>query len=872
MTTSKNTHEGHSCCGGGKANIAPAPTTHSCCGGEKSAASVAGNNSVQPYPLEACIVSGTRLGSHGEPYVFVHDGQEVKLCCVGCLAAFQKEPAKYLVKLKPVAAGSAEHSCCGGHGTHSAEETNQAAAEHKPTAKYFCPMCPGVESDKPGICPKCGMALERNPTWKAAAKTVYTCPMHPEIEQDHPGSCPKCGMALEPKTLTAGVEEEDSELHDMTRRMWIGAALSLPVFLVAMAHLFPSAPAWVDSDFSRWMQFALSTPVVLWAGWPFFLRGWISLVNRHLNMFTLIAIGVGVAWIYSAIVILAPGIFPPSFQHHGKIGIYFEAAAVITVLVLLGQVLELRARSRTGNAIRALLDLAPRTARVVSGGEERELPLDEVQRGDQLRVRPGEKVPVDGRVIDGKTNIDESMLTGESMPVGKANGDQVSGGTVNGTGSFLMEAERVGSDTVLSQIIDMVAQAQRSRAPIQGLADKVAGWFVPAVLALSLLTFAAWVWLGPEPRYAYGIVNAVAVLIIACPCALGLATPMSIMVGVGRGAQAGVLIKDAAAIERMEKVDTLIVDKTGTLTEGKPRLTNVITASNVSEQELLAAAASVAAHSEHPLAAAIVSGAAERGIKPGTVTNFESTTGGGVSGEVDGRRLLIGKAPFLKSLGVSGLALLEEQAAELQEQGHGAVFVAIEDRTAGVLAVSDPVKESTAEAIANLHALGIKVIMLTGDNERTARAVAQQLGIDEVEAGVEPQHKNARVRKLREEGHIVAMAGDGINDAPALAAADVGIAMGTGTDVAMESAGITLLKGDLRGIEKAIRLSRSMMSNIRQNLFFAFIYNAAGIPIAAGMLYPFFGVLLSPMIAGAAMSLSSVSVIANALRLRKVHI
>jgi Cu+-exporting ATPase len=589
-------------------------------------------------------------------------------------------------------------------------------------------------------------------------------------------------------------------------------------------------------------------------------------------MFTLIAMGIGVAWVFSAAVMLAPGVFPSSFQHHGKIGVYFEAAAVITVLVLLGQVLELRARSRTGNAIRALLDLAPPTAHVVRNGEERELPLDEVQRGDQLRVRPGEKVPVDGRVVDGKTNVDESMLTGEPMPVEKARGDKVSGGTVNGTGSFLMEAERVGRDTVLSQIIEMVAQAQRSRAPIQGLADKVAGWFVPTVIGIALLTFATWVWLGPEPRFAHAIVNAVAVLIIACPCALGLATPMSIMVGVGRGAQAGVLIKDAAAIERMEKVDTLVVDKTGTLTEGKPRLTNITPAASVSADDLLSAAAAVETHSEHPLAAAIVAGAAERGIKPANVRDFESSTGGGVSGFVNGRRVLIGKAAFLKLQGVSDFVDLESKGAELQQQGHGAMFVAIDGRAAGILAVSDPIKESTAGAIDHLHQLGIKVIMLTGDNERTARAVAKTLGIDEVEAGVEPQHKNERVRKLREQGHVVAMAGDGINDAPALAAADVGIAMGTGTDVAMESAGITLLKGDLRGIEKTIRLSRAMMSNIRQNLFFAFIYNAAGIPIAAGVLYPFFGLLLSPIIAGAAMSFSSVSVIANALRLRSLRL
>ncbi len=746
------------------------------------------------------------------------------------------------------------------------------ATARKPPEKYFCPMCEGVESDRPGSCPKCGIALERNLTFRDLAKTIYTCPMHPQIEQDHPGNCPICGMTLEPKNAGAGSEEENAELRDMTRRLWIGGALTLPVFLIAMAHLLPNAPTWLDSDPSRWMQFALSTPVVLWAGWPFFVRGWQSLVNRSLNMFTLIAMGIGVAWLYSAIVMLAPGVFPPSFQDHGKIGVYFEAAAVITVLVLVGQVLELRARSRTGNAIRALLDLAPPTAHVLRDGAEHEVPLDEVQRGDQLRVRPGEKVPVDGRVIEGRTNVDESMLTGESMPVAKTVGDKVSGGTVSGTGSFVMEAERVGSETVLSQIIEMVAQAQRSRAPIQGLADKVAGWFVPSVIAIALLTFIAWVWVGPEPRYGHAIVNAVAVLIIACPCALGLATPMSIMVGVGRGAQVGVLIKDAAAIERMEKVDTLVVDKTGTLTEGKPRLTTVISTDQVSEQELLADAAAVEAQSEHPLAAAIVQAAEERRMKLARVSNFESTTGGGVSGEVDVRRVLIGKAAFLHRNGVSRIDQLESRAAELQEQGQGVMFVAIDGRAAGVLAVADPIKESTAGAIEHLHQLGLRVIMLTGDNERTARAVAEKLDIDEVEAGVEPQHKNERVRKLREQGHVVAMAGDGINDAPALAAADVGIAMGTGTDVAMESAGITLLKGDLRGIEKTIRLSRAMMHNIRQNLFFAFIYNAIGIPVAAGLLYPFFGILLSPMIAGAAMSLSSVSVIGNALRLRTLNL
>jgi Cu+-exporting ATPase len=865
MATSTETHQEHACCGG-KAIGGADQGHHSY--GEPDAAST--TPTLQPYPLDVCLVSGTKLGSHGDPYVLEHEGQEVKLCCKGCLGAFQKNPEKYFAKLKPEVSGG-EHSCCGGHGSHSAEETHKAAAERQPAKAYFCPMCPGVESDEPGTCPKCGMALERNPLFRASKKTLYTCPMHPEVQQDHPGNCPKCGMALEPMTVSAG-EEDDGELRDMTRRFWIGTALALPVFLVAMTHLIPSAPAWVDGDPSRWMQFILSSPVVLWAGWPFFVRGWQSLVNRSLNMFTLIAMGVGVAWLYSAVVMLAPGVFPHSFQHHGKVGVYFEAAAVITVLVLLGQVLELRARARTGNAIRALLDLAPPTARVVRNGEEREVPLEEVQRGDHLRVRPGEKVAVDGRVFEGRTSVDESMLTGEPLAVEKAPGDKVNGGTVNGTGSFLMEAERVGSDTVLSKIIDMVAQAQRSRAPIQGLADKVAGWFVPTVLTIALLTFAAWAWLGPEPRYAHAIVNAVAVLIIACPCALGLATPMSIMVGVGRGAQAGVLIKDAAAIERMEKVTTLIVDKTGTLTEGKPRLTAVLPAAPFSEHELLSAAAAVEAHSEHPLAAAIVRGAAERGVQLGSVAAFQSTTGGGVSGEVAGRRVLIGKAPFLKAEGVDEVEPLEAKAAKLQEQGQGAMFVAIDGRAAGVLAVSDPIKESTPAAIEHLHRLGIKVLMLTGDNERTARAVAQKLGIDAFEAGVEPQHKHDRVRELRERGEVVAMAGDGINDAPGLAAADIGIAMGTGTDVAMESAGITLLKGDLRGIEKAIRLSRAMMRNIRQNLFFAFIYNAAGIPLAAGVLYPIFGWLLSPMIAGAAMSLSSVSVIGNALRLRGVKL
>ena len=764
------------------------------------------------------------------------------------------------------AAKAVESSCCqSGHAAESTEKPSSAA-------KYFCPMCPGVESDKPGDCPKCGMALERNPTWKPdAAKAIYTCPMHPEIERDHPGACPICGMALEPKTVTAE-PEDDGELRDMTRRLWIGAALTLPVFLLAMGHLLPSSPEWMMGTATRWTQFLLSTPVVLWAGWPFFVRGGRSFITRHLNMFTLIAIGVGTAYVYSAVAMLAPGLFPHSLGQHGGVGVYFEAAAMIVVLVLLGQVLELRARSRTGTALRALLDLAPKTARIVTDEGEREVPLEDVETGARLRVRPGDKVPVDGVILEGKSALDESMLTGESMPVEKRDGDSVTGGTINGTGGFVMRAEHVGSETVLARIVQMVAQAQRSRAPIQALADRVAGWFVPAVLAIAALTFALWFWLGPEPRLAHAIINAVAVLIIACPCALGLATPMSIMVGVGRGAQAGVLVKSAEAIERLEKVSTLVVDKTGTLTEGKPRLVEVRPVDGVQENELLALAAAVEQSSEHPLGAAIVEATKERGITLPVPKDFASTTGGGVSATVDGRTVLVGKLAFLQEHSVQGSDALASQAEPLQKLGQTAIFVAVDGRAIGVLSVADPIKSSTREAIESLHRLGLKIIMLTGDNQRTADAVAAQIGIDRVEAGVAPSDKHARVETLRKSGEVVAMAGDGVNDAPALAAADVGIAMGTGTDVAMESAGITLVKGDLRGIARAVLLSRALMSNIRQNLFFAFIYNALGIPIAAGLLYPFFGLLLSPIIAGAAMSLSSVSVIANALRLRSANL
>ena len=708
-----------------------------------------------------------------------------------------------------------------------------------------------------------------------AAMPVYTCPMHPEVQQDHPGNCPKCGMTLELKTPTAGTHEEDNvELRDMTSRFRVGAALALPVFILAMAHLIPAMgrQPWVDGGASRWVQFALATPVVWWAGWPFFKRGWRSAATRHLNMFTLIAIGVGAAFGFSAIAMLMPGIFPHTMQHEGKVPIYFEAAAVIVVLVLLGQVLELRARSRTGSAIKALLNLAPPTARQIAPGGDHEVPLDQVKVGDWLRVVPGDRVPVDGVVVEGHSSVEESMITGEPLPVEKATGDKVTGGTVNGPGSFVMRAERVGSDTLLGQIVNMVAEAQRSRAPIQGLADKVAGIFVPVVMAVSIFTFVMWMWIGPEPKLAHAIVNAVAVLIIACPCALGLATPMSIMVGVGRGAQEGVLVKNAEAFERLEKVTTLVVDKTGTLTEGKPKLVDILPSGGFDPKEFLRLAASLEMGSEHPLAAAIVRGAKEQGLAIEAAKDFRSVTAGGVLGTVSGRAVMIGKPDFLRSEKITGLEPLETTATKLQEEGKTVMFVAVDGKPIGILAVADPIKTTTAEAIRDLHALGLKIVMLTGDNRRTAAAVASQLGLDGVEAQIEPAGKVDQVKKLRSEGEHVAMAGDGINDAPALSEAEIGIAMGTGTDVAMQSAGITLVKGDLRGIAKAIRLSRATMGNIRQNLFFAFLYNALGIPVAAGVLYPFFGLLLSPIIAGAAMSLSSVSVIGNALRLRRVKL
>ncbi len=742
-------------------------------------------------------------------------------------------------------------------------------------AKYFCPMCPGIESTQPSDCSKCGMALERNPLWKPAiSPTIYTCPMHPEVQQASPGNCPKCGMALELSTQPASGVKNDPELLEMTRRFSVGAILTLPVFVLAMAHLLPALSH--DLRFTgaaaRWIQFALSTPVVFWAGWPFLKRGWRSLINRSLNMFTLIASGVAAAYGFSVAAMLMPSAFPHSQGNHHSIPVYFEAAATIIVLVLLGQLLELRARSKTGSAIRALLDLTPSTARIIDAAGERDAPIQDIQVGAQLRIRPGEKIAVDGKITDGQSAVDESMISGESIPVRKIVGDTVIGGTLNMTGSFIMTADRIGEDTVLASIIRMVSEAQRSRAPIQALADRVSAYFVPMVMIASLIAFSLWFLLGPEPRLANALINAVAVLIIACPCALGLATPMSVMVGIGRGAREGILIRNAESIERMEKITTLVVDKTGTLTEGKPRLTETFETASFLADDVLGLAASLEQSSEHPLANAIVSAAKERGIPLRPATGFESITGSGITGKVEDRAMILGSFEFLRSCSVEGLDALQAQAGQWQSDGRTVIFVGIDGNAAGLLAISDPIKSTTPQAISELHRLGIKIIMLTGDNETTARAVAHKLNLNELEAGATPQHKLKRIEQLREQGQIVAMAGDGINDAPALAAAQVGIAMGTGTDAAMGSAGITLVKGDLRGIVHAITLSRAMMRNIRQNLFFAFFYNALGVPVAAGILYPIWGILLSPMLAGAAMSLSSVCVITNALRLKNAKL
>ncbi len=755
-------------------------------------------------------------------------------------------------------------------------DPNKAAGsyEYKGTTYYFCnPHCLHRFREDP-------LKFLQKSVEEAPAKVEtkpgqkYTCPMHPEIIRDKPGSCPICGMALEPLTVSLD-DEENPELVDMTRRFWVSLVLTIPVFALGMSDLIPGQPLQHRFPGSTlgWVQLLLATPVVLWGGWPFFVRAWQSIVNRSLNMFTLIGLGVAVSYVFSVIAVVAPQLFPASFRSHGgAVPVYFEAAAVITTLVLLGQVMELRARSQTGNAIKALLGLAPRTARrLLDGGHEEDVPLDQVRAGDRLRVRPGEKVPVDGVVLEGSSAIDESMVTGESIPVEKRSGDRVIGATVNGRGAFVMRAERVGAETLLSQIVQMVAEAQRSRAPIQRLADVVSSYFVPLVVAIAVITFLVWGLWGPEPRMAYGLVNAVAVLIIACPCALGLATPMSIMVAAGKGAQSGVLFKNAEAIEVLRQVDTVVVDKTGTLTEGKPNLVSIVTAGEIDEPSLLRLAASLERHSEHPLATAIVAGAEERGVELGEAGHFDSITGKGVQGEVEGHTVLLGNSALLDQFKVDA-GELGPRAEELRADGQTVMFVAIDGKAAGLIGVADPIKATTPDAVKQLHAEGIRIVMLTGDSRTTAEAVARKLGIDEVAAEVLPDQKVEVVKQFQAAGRVVAMAGDGINDAPALAQADAGIAMGTGTDVAMKSAGVTLVKGDLRGIVRARVLSRATMSNIKQNLFFAFVYNSLGVPVAAGVLYPFFGILLSPMIAAAAMSFSSVSVIANALRLRSARI
>jgi Cu+-exporting ATPase len=781
-----------------------------------------------------------------------HNGEKFYFCSPDCATRFQADPDKFI---------------------HANQEVppNQALSGKKSKADYTCPMHPEVHQPRPGNCPKCGMALEPSTAAVRTSQVEYSCPMHPQIIRDKPGNCPICGMTLEQRDVaSSATDPSNPELVNMTRRFWIGVALTLPLLAVMVSDILPGHPIQhlLPGALLGWIEFALATPVVLWAGWPFFERGWESVVHRSPNMFTLISIGAGSAYLYSVAAVMAPGIFPATFRDmSGNLALYFEAASVITVLVLLGQVLELKARSQTSSAIKALLGLAPKTARRISAdGKEADVPLSDIHVGDQLRVRPGEKVPTDGVVTEGRSSVDESMVSGEPIPVEKTTDAKVVGGTINGTGSFVMKAERVGADTLLSQIVKMVSEAQRTRAPIQRLADTVASHFVPAVLISSAITFAVWAIFGPQPHYAHAIVNAVAVLIIACPCALGLATPMSIMVGTGRGAGEGILIRNAEALEIFEKVNTLVVDKTGTLTEGKPRLTEVIPADGFDEKQLLQSVASLEKASEHPLAAAILAGAKEKGVELVDVADFQSKTGKGVTGTLQGKHIGIGNAALMLVLGAN-LESLKARAEGLQEEGQTVMFIAIDGRFAGLIAVADPIKDSAAEAIKELKEAGIKVVMVTGDNHTTAAAVAQKLGID-FEADVLPQKKAEVVKKLQSQGAIVAMAGDGVNDAPALAQAQVGIAMGTGTDVAMETGGITLVKGDLRGIVKARRLSQHTMSNIRQNLFFAFVYNALGVPLAAGVLYPIFHVLLNPMIAAAAMSFSSVSVITNALRLR----
>ncbi|HEV2960222.1 MAG TPA: heavy metal translocating P-type ATPase [Candidatus Angelobacter sp.] len=796
-----------------------------------------------------------------------YQGKTYYFCSARCEQRFKAEPEQYLAR-KRAASGLVQ---LGGVAPAKPKlpEPLPTERERKGTVTYVCPMDPEVRESRPGPCPACGMALE--------PETVeYTCPMHPEIIRDGPGACPICGMALEPRAVAGlhGHEGDDSELRSMQRRFWVSVGLSIPLLVVSMGVV----PEKLPLGWHAWLQFALATPVVLWGGWPFFQRGWASVVNRSLNMFTLIAMGTGAAYFYSVVAALLPGVLPDAVRRRdGTADVYFEVSAIIVTLVLLGQVLELRARRQTRGAMRALLDLAPKTARRVRpDGADEEIPLEHVSKGNRLLVRPGERVPVDGTIERGSSSVDESMITGESIPVEKQPGSKVVGGTINQTGSFVMRAEKLGSETLLAQIARMVAEAQRTRAPIQSLADKVAAYFVPAVVLIAVLTFFTWLLVGPEPQFAHAMVNAVAVLIIACPCALGLATPMAIMVGTGRGAHAGVLIKNAESLEALEKIDTLVFDKTGTLTEGKPRLTTVVSTGVVAEEELLRLAATLERASEHPLAAAIVKGAEERGLRLGSTANFQSITGKGVVGQINGSEIVIGNQPLLEGMGINA-GPLATRADDLRRHGHTVVLIAVDRRAAGMIAVADPIKDSTGEAIRELRESGLRLIMLTGDSHTTAEAIARELGIQEFEAAVLPETKGKIVKRLQDEGCVVAMAGDGVNDAPALAQANVGIAMGTGTDVAMESAGITLVKGDLRAIVRAINLSNATMRNIRQNLFFAFIYNILGVPIAAGILYPFLGAnddLLQrmPMYAAAAMSFSSVSVIANALRLRKAKL
>ena len=848
-------------------------------------------------------VCGMNVSPVTAKYVYKHGGKKYYFCCAGCADKFKANPSGYLNKpagLITLGKSSAPMPTSA-QGT-ALQPTSQSASQSAPqlaiktapsttAPTYVCPMCPEVRAPKPGACPSCGMALEADVP-VAATHTQYTCPMHPQIVRDGPGACPICGMNLELRTVTS-VVEENPELRDMTRRFWVGVALTTPLLAIAMGSmLWPGAAVdlmlvlRINATSLPWLEFALSTPVVLWCGLPFFQRFWTSLVNRSPNMFTLIGLGTGVAYVYSLVATIAPGIFPDSMRGMTGMGggypeVYFESAAAITTLVLLGQVMELRARSRTSAAIRALLDLSPKTARLLvdgpgvtkkSGGDikkggevtEKDVPLEQVKPGDRLRVRPGEKIPVDGVVLEGRSSVDESMITGESVPVEKSPDSKVIGATINSTGSFIMRAERVGSETLLARIVQMVSQAQRSRAPIQKLADRVAAYFVPAVVAIAVITFVAWLAFGPQPRLAHALVNAVAVLIIACPCALGLATPMAIMVGTGRGAHAGVLIKNAEALETLEKVDTLVVDKTGTLTEGKPRLTNVTPRGDLSADELLRLTASIERASEHPLAASILAGAEQRGIKLAEVQEFRSYPGKGVSGLVEGKYIAAGNEQFIRDENISVPAPPENWTPT----GGSVIYVGIDRKFAGWLRTGDPLKPRLPQTINDLKAQGLRIVMLTGDNQATAEAVAHSANITEFEAEVLPEGKLEVIRKLQQQGRVVAMAGDGINDAPALAQANVGIAMGTGTDVAMESGGIILVKGDLTGILRARKLSQATMRNIRENLFFAFIYNAIGVPIAAGILYPFFGILLSPIFAAAAMSFSSVSVITNALRLR----